>query len=107
MILPAVRDIVLAPKCDSSLQDRVAVVLRCSSGIQEEDVPADVRQDWRALTAVWQRTAPQGHSWMKPHRARASALKPTEAKQVLQSFVRIADAVIKLQGRNERARVGH
>jgi hypothetical protein len=106
MVNPALSSIVLAPLRTSSLQDRVAKVLSCSFGLQEKDFPADLRQDWRNLTAVWHRKNPKDRRWMKGANAKASTLKPTEAKQVLQSFLNIADAVIKRQGINKRARVG-
>ena len=107
MVNPALSWIVLAPLRTSSLQDRVATVLSCSFGLQERDFPADLRQDWRNLTAVCQRKMPQNRPWMKETNAKASTLKPNEAKQVLQSFLNIADTVIKRQGINERARVGN
>ncbi len=107
MVNPALSWIVLAPKRCSSLQDRVATVLRYSFGLHERDFPAHLRQDWRNLTAVWQREIPDNRSWMNKTNAKASTLKPNEAKQVLQSFLRIADAVIKRQGITERAHAGN
>ncbi len=107
MVSPALSWIVLAPLRTSSLQDRVAKILSCSFGLQEEDFPADLRQDWRNLTAVWERKIPGNRSWMRNANAKASTLKPTEAKQVLQSFLNIANGIIKRQGIKERARVGN
>ena len=80
MVSPALSWIVLAPLRTSSLQDRVAKILSCSFGLQEEDFPADLRQDWRNLTAVWQRKIPENRSWMKDANAKASYPKANGGK---------------------------
>jgi hypothetical protein len=52
MINEALAMIVLAPKGDSSLQNRVAKILKCSLGIQENDFPDDLKEHWRKIASV-------------------------------------------------------
>jgi hypothetical protein len=98
MVRQALSWIVLAPKGESSLQERVRKVLQCSFAFREEDFPNDVKKDWRKIEAVYKVRAKKREPWVDGIKAKAYALSPTHAKQVLQSFLNIADAVTKRQG---------
>lgn len=104
MVCQALSWIVFAPKGESSLQERVRKVLECSFGFREEDFPDDVKQDWRKIEAVKEATVKPSRPWEDPTRAKACALTPRQAKQVLQSFLNIADAVTKRQGQKHLTR---
>ena len=91
----AVRWILLLPKGKCSLQNRVAVVLKCVFGIQEKQLPACVWKDLQVIRSVYRRPIPEGLKWMDKADAVARTLTRKEAELVLESFLRIVDALFR------------
>jgi hypothetical protein len=82
------RNIVLAHKGESSLQDRVGKVLPHFFALREDDFPNDLKPKWKIVKA-----------------AKGRSLTAEEAKNVLGAFVDIVIDVTRLYGQ-ELARRG-
>ena len=95
--------IVLAPKGDSSLQNRVAKILKCSFGVQEKDFPDDLKEHWRKIAAVRRiRVRPEGG---RPEaEVKARKLTRKEAYEVLESFLVIAGRITRVLARRSGRR---
>jgi hypothetical protein len=96
MINEALAMIVLAPKGDSSLQNRVAKILKCSLGIQENDFPDDLKEHWRKIASVRRIKIRPEDDWRPKEEAKARSLTRKQAHDVLESFLAIAGRVTRL-----------
>jgi hypothetical protein len=82
-ICTALRKVLLARAKNSSPRERVVIILNSSFGIRENDLPDEVRKDWRNMHSL---------SNIKLHE-----VTPNQARKVLDSFWNIARAVIAKQ----------
>jgi len=107
-VIEALEWILLAPTGDSSRQNRVYKIFKCAfgCGLRDVDFPQHVRSDWRKIAGEWDKKVPKKEyeQIYNPTKATAYSLTPTEAKRVLESFLKIAVAVIKQQGSDQSAR---
>jgi hypothetical protein len=81
----------------SSVFDRVAIVSKFANGcsIEEDDFPEFVRSDWHTIQTAWAKPiSPDYRGIADEWGAWAHSLTRTEAKHVLECFLRIAYAVI-------------
>jgi hypothetical protein len=95
--------ILLAPLRESSLHDRVFKVFKCAfgHGLQDKDFPTNVRADWRRIVTLGERAPKRKHSWMdNTTKARAYSLTRIETTKVLESFLKIAVAVIEQRAKD-------
>jgi hypothetical protein len=104
MVRQALSWIVLAPKGESSLQERARKVLICYFPFHARDFPDDVKKDWRKIESVYKARVNQRRYWEDPTTAKAHALTAKQARLVLQSFLNIANAVTKRQGQKRDPR---
>jgi hypothetical protein len=106
-VRPVLEEILLAPKERSSLNERVEGIFIRSFSMREQDFPSAVISDWKDIQSARRRPlnpqiAKQYENKLisKPH-AVSLSLKRKECKAVIQSFLRIADAVTKRKGAKE------
>jgi hypothetical protein len=94
--------IITAPLKDSSLQKRVARVLRSIYTLTEEDFPDNLKEDWRKLKAVDEHPINPQNMWLIKFRdeteARAMSLTRKEARQVLRAYVNIVIGITERIG---------
>lgn len=106
-VRPVLEEILLGPKERSSLSDRVERILIRSLSMSAQEIPPAAIADWKSIQSARRRPlnaqmAKQYEDKLisKPH-AVALSLKRNECKAVIQSFLRIADAVTKRKGAKE------
>ena len=101
-VYPTLKRILLADRKDSSRKSRVAEIfvgMNALMGIpvKEQDLPG-VWEDWlRLREARRTKPVPALERVYAPAQAKAESLTRKQAVQVLESFLRIADAIMKRQ----------
>jgi len=95
----ALESLILAPKKDCSLQDRVGRVLKHFFALHEDHFPEDLKKEWRTVKSVYDHEINPQHRWRRdPVDGKVQSLTRKEAERVLQAFLTITVEVIKRLG---------